>query len=177
MHDMDKINYNRRSILLTVASVFNIGLCVLLFLGAKFFVQKGNDNFISMKDLAKEKGITIAEELYNNFKKSDDVRKDSPEVLSRQSLYDVKVYDLNLWFDLSAKSIKGELIMKASSLSDSLNVLYMNLYDNMKVSNVGFMLIPESPDSVLELNQPNKWSDLTFRQENNYLIISSSNNI
>ncbi len=176
---MKKINYTKRSIILGLLSFLNIAVSVLLFLGADFLATRGTDNFISMKDLAKEKVIAVGEELYNEYSrlnKSDEVRKDSPEILAMQSLYDVTKYDLSLWFDIPAKTIKGELIMQASSLTDTLNSIYLNLYDNMKVSSVSILKNP-GIDSTTDLSKLSGWSDAGFKQENNYLIISSVGNV
>jgi aminopeptidase N len=171
---MNKINYNKRSLLFGVISILNIGLAALLFMGANFLATKGTDNFIAMKDIAKEKGISLAENLYTKFKTSDEVRKDPPEILSQQNLYDVTKYDLSLWFDIPAKTIKGEMIMEAYSLSDTLNQVYLNRYENRKVNSVSFLENPDAKDTSADLRKISGWTDASFKQDNNYLTVNPS---
>ncbi len=62
--------------------------------------------------------------------------------------------------------------MEAYSLSDTLGVVYLNLYDNMKAISVSFLENPDTKDTSGDLRKMSGWNDASFRQDNNYLVIN-----
>lgn len=93
---------------------------------------------------------------YDNFKYSDQQRKEDSSVILSQNLYDVQNCKLKLSFNIPEKYIFGNLEMTALNLSDTLNRIYVNFSDKMKVN------------SIL-LNG----TDAIYRRENDFIIINS----
>jgi aminopeptidase N len=75
-------------------------------------------------------------------------------------MYDVIHYDLELGVDIKERSLSGKLTMTANSLSNDLDIIYINLYDNMNVSKVSYSFDENTPQNV------------SFTRENNYVIIN-----
>ena len=103
------------------------------------------DKFIALLD------SKIRELSYDNT-----VRIDTPEIQAMQDLYDVKNHDLALTFDVQEKELTGIMIMDAQSLTDTLNRVYLNLYDNMHIDNVTI-----------------DGETTSFERKDNYLIVNS----
>jgi aminopeptidase N len=83
-------------------------------------------------------------------------RKDDSLIVAYQNLFDVDHYQLKLSFDIPSKMLFGNLKMRAVSQSDTLNWVYLNLYDNMEVKFV------RKDDQ-----------NLFFKRENDYVIIET----
>ena len=66
------------------------------------------------------------------------------------------------------------MIMEAYSLSDTLNLVYLNLYDNMKVNSVSLLENPDAKDTSADLRKIAGWTDASFKQDNNYLMVNPS---
>lgn len=92
---------------------------------------------------------------YNDIQRSDDSL-----VVSFQNLYDVQNYKLKLSFNIAEKYVYGNLEMNALNLSDTLNKIYINLSDDLKVSQV-------------TLNG----SNVPFDHDNDYIIINSTGSV
>lgn len=73
---------------------------------------------------------------YENYKYSDIERVNDSSIVAYQNLYDVQNYKLRLSFGIPEKYIFGNLEMNALNLSDTLNKIYMNFSDGMKVNSV-----------------------------------------
>ena len=96
--------------------------------------------FKVIKSAAGEKAIIkcarVLATRYNNYKYSHILNEVDSSVIAYQNLYDVGNYRLQLSFDIKKKYIFGNLEMNALNLSDTLNKIYMNFSDNMKVNKV-----------------------------------------
>jgi aminopeptidase N len=103
-----------------------------------------------------DKFIALLESKYRQINYSTSVRVDPPVVEAMQNLYDVKNHNLALSFDISKKELFGEMVMDGQSLTDTLNAIYLNLYDNMTID-------------AVKLNG----QSTSFERGNNYLIINS----
>lgn len=73
---------------------------------------------------------------YESVKYPHIQRQEDSLIVSYQNLYDVHNYKLRLSFDIPNKFIFGNLEMNALSLSDTLNMIYINLVSDMKVNYV-----------------------------------------
>jgi len=65
-----------------------------------------------------------------------ELREDKPIITSYQNLFDVQNCSFSVSVDISGKSIRGKSVISALSLSDTLNVVYLNFFENMKVNYV-----------------------------------------
>lgn len=150
-------------LVLLFAIIFNLVLTFSLFAGAKYFTNKLSKDKDKIVELFSEKGFYIAEKVYDIYFniKTPKMREDNTTALEYQRLIDVEAYDLNLNFDMEGKSISGTVSLSVNSLSDTLNLVYLNLFNNMKVSKVSIMKIDEK-----------NGTDASFTQENDYVIIS-----
>jgi aminopeptidase N len=159
-------------IILFLALVFNVSLAFSLFAGAKFFNNESKENGKEIVELAKEEAVFIFQKYLLPLAFRDDgekMREDNPQITAYQNLYDVDKYSLSLSFDIPDKSLNGELLITAKALSDTLNYIYINLYDNMNVSAVGL----ESNDN----SNPGGMASLQFRREKDYIIIDSKDRL
>jgi len=95
---------------------------------------------------------------YNQLYFDSSPRQDSEQVQAMQDLYDVKNHDLALSFDIPNKEISGVMVMDAQSISDTLNTIYLNLFDNMVVDKV-------------TLNG----EVVSYERDNTYLMVNSRN--
>lgn len=95
---------------------------------------------------------------YNQLYFDSSPRQDSEQVQAMQDLYDVKNHDLALSFDIPNKEISGVMVMDAQSISDTLNTIYLNLFDNMIVDKV-------------TLNG----EVVSYERDNTYLMVNSRN--
>ncbi|MBK8983832.1 MAG: M1 family metallopeptidase [Ignavibacteria bacterium] len=77
----------------------------------------------------------ISAKYYDNIE-TDKVSDTDSGILNSQSLYDVKSYKLDLSFDILQKKIIGSVNMNSESLSDTLNLIYIDLAGNMTVNSV-----------------------------------------
>src|SRR4030095_10206376 len=117
--------YKKGTLICSLGIFFNILLSVLLFAGANFVA---NDSKLKSEELikaGKKEGIYVAHRLMDKFgeylKGADDkeLREEDPSILASQYSYDVLNYDLELSFDIEAKTISGDLYMHASSVNDT----------------------------------------------------------
>jgi aminopeptidase N len=166
---MNEEQPNRTSIkaktifILLFAVIFNLLVSYSLFAGAKYFTKKLAADKEQLSGLFTEKGFYIAEKIYDIYYKTKAPmqREDDAAALEYQRLIDVQAYDLDLNFDMEGKSISGNVSMTVHSLSDTLNFVYLNLFQNMKVSKVSVMKIDEKTGT-----------EVSFIRENDYVIIS-----
>ncbi len=118
--------------------------------------------FKTVKTVLSEKALIncarVLETKYHDFKYSDIQRENDSEIVACQNLYDVQNYKLRLSFDIPQKYIFGNLEMNALNLSDTLNRIYMNFSDKMRVNRI-------------LLNGTNA----LFTRENDLIIIDSRN--
>lgn len=85
---------------------------------------------------SKEKFVESLMRKYRDITYGDIDRKDPPHIESMQNLYDVKHHDLNVSIDIPNKQITGLMEMNGQSLSDTLNYIFLNLEENMKIDYV-----------------------------------------
>ena len=83
-----------------------------------------------------DKFIALLDSKFRELSYDNSVRVDPPVVESMQNLYDVKNHDLALSFDISKKELYGVMVMDGQSMTDTLNMIYLNLYDNMVIDAV-----------------------------------------
>jgi len=155
-------------LILFLAFLLNITITYTLFAGVGFFNKKTKEN-------AKEYGKTALQEVHYIAGKylypfltghtDEKMREDDPQIVAYQNLYDVEKYDLSLSFDIPEKSITGELIMRAKALSDTLNNIYINFYDNMTVSDIEIGASDNSSTGGME--------SASYKRKNNYIIIDT----
>lgn len=95
----------------------------------------------------------LSDKFYELRYRHDVIEESSPEKLY-QNLYDVQSYSIKIKIDFTEKYISGIVKMNFINLSDTLNKVYVNLSEDMKVNYVKF-----------------KNSDINYERKNNYLII------
>lgn len=99
-------------------------------------------------------------------------RKEDPRIIAYQNLYDVNTSGIDISFNYNEKTVFGNVTISAQSLSDTLNIIYLNLYGNMKVKSV--KLNDEDISFSREVNLPKlkdiKIDDDTYK---NYIVINS----
>lgn len=115
-------------------------------------------NSLKKENLKKCTSLIVSKLLDAGYK--NDIRNEDLSITGYQNLYDVQDYNINISIDIPAKMIYGKLIMKSVNLSDTLDRVYLNLENNMKVK-------------LTSLN-----GNVTdFLHENNYLEIKTGNQI
>lgn len=108
------------------------------------------------KKVIRSRAMEIADR-YMNYKYSNlEIKRDSV-IIDYQNLYDVQNIMLELSFDIPQKYIYGNMEMKALNISDTLNRIYLNFSDEMRVNRISL-----------------NGSDAVFIRENDYLIINTS---
>ena len=158
------VNFKKSIIILSLIIIFNICFSLALFAGAKLLVNKASKRKDDIVSLSKETAFYTYQKLSGEFlnKSDDDVRKDDQSIVEKQNLFDAQNYDITLSFDIPGKSITGEVIMKASSLSDTLSRIYINLYDNMKVSSVTYS---KGSGSSYDIRKTDAMKDAEYKQD------------
>lgn len=86
-------------------------------------------------------------------------RVDDIEIINEQNKFDVLENKLKLSFDIPKKIIYGDVKTVFKVLSDSLNEVYLNFYDNMDVKFV-----------------KSEGEKLKFKRDNNYIIVDKKFN-
>ena len=107
-----------------------------------------------------DKFFALLQDKYRQLAFDTTVRTDPPLVEAMQNLYDVKNHNLALSFDIEKKEVYGVMEMDAQSLTDTLNFVYLNLYDNMTVD-------------AVKING----ETTSYDKSNNYLVVNSRNTI
>ncbi len=150
-------------LVLLFAIMFNLLLTYSLFAGARYFTKKLAHDKNQIVELFSEKGFYVAEKVFDFYYniKSPKQREDDLTALEYQRLIDVQTYDLSLSFDMEGKSLSGTMTMSVNSLSDTLKSIYLNLFQNMKVSKVLYMNTGEE-----------NGTEASFTQQNDYLIVT-----
>lgn len=87
-------------------------------------------------------------------------RVDDPRIIAEQNKFDVLENNLSLKFDIPEEVLYGNVKTVFRVLSDSLEEVYINLYDNMDVDYVRM-----------------KKTELNFNREDNYIIINPSSHL
>ncbi|HQY20157.1 MAG TPA: M1 family metallopeptidase [Ignavibacteria bacterium] len=77
----------------------------------------------------------ISAKYYENFEE-DSLNEVNSAVINYQDLYDVKAYSLKLSFDIPDKKIFGIMNMRSLCLSDTLNFIYIDLSDDLKINSI-----------------------------------------
>lgn len=165
---MTDINNKRNKIsgiillILVFIIIFNLAISYSLFAGAKYFTKSALSKKNKIVELIKEEGIYFAQRVFEKItiKTTGFQREEDSTIVQKQRLYDVLNYDLSLSFDFSEKSLSGILVMNANALTDTLTNVYINFYDNMKVSNVKYVSA-KTTDTI----------DADYIRQNNYLIV------
>lgn len=101
-----------------------------------------------------EKIVNRFSDKYHELRYGHDEISDNDPELMYQKLYDVQNYNIKIRIDFNEKYIYGNVRMNFINLSDTLNKVYVNLSDEMKVNFVR--------SSGREMN---------FSRDNNYLIV------
>ncbi|RPI14017.1 MAG: M1 family peptidase [Ignavibacteriae bacterium] len=156
-------------IILVFTIVFNLALSYSLYAGAKYFTANAVSKKESIAELINEEVNYFAQKIYSIYMENTmdgSQRVEDSTIVARQRLFDVMHYDLSLSFDLKGKSISGEMTMTANALTDTLDLVYINLYQNMKVSSVKFSSA-NNPDPV----------NPEYKQQNDYVIITVNNKL
>lgn len=167
-----KTNISLKTVLVLFLALFiNISLTYTLFAGAGFFKVKTRENAEAITELARDEAVYLLQRyLYPVFQHNEGKqREDDPRILDYQNMYDVTKYDLSLSFDISQKSLNGELVMHADALADNLDTVFINFYDNMTVSGLSFGINDDSPAGGM--------TTPVYRRENNYIIIDTKGKI
>lgn len=168
-----KKNISLKIIIVLIAAIlFNISLSISLHAGARYFKALSRNNSKEIVEMAKEEAFYIYHKylsplIYRNS--GEKMRENNPVIIAYQNSFDVLKYDLSLAFDMNNKSIDGELIMTADALSDTLNIVYINFYDNMSVSNVEI--------GVNDNSNPGGMSAVHFTRENDYIVVDTKDKL
>jgi aminopeptidase N len=174
---MENPQRNKKGTLLfTLGIMLNLFISALLFTGAYFITGEGNDNAKEIAELTKEKGMYVVEKLYDTFQgSSGDVRDEDPKILASQNLYDARNYDLSLSFDYTNKSIEGTCYMTIAAQSDTLQTVYVNMYDNLKVNSISFVNVMRLGINYRDVTQIPDYYDVPFKQTSEHIIVSLDN--
>lgn len=144
------ISFMRKSkIIFLVLSILLISFSYWTFVGFKVI-----KTVINERDFSRCANILYSK--YESLKYSDISRKEDSMIVMNQNLFDVQNYKLKLSFDIPQKFIYGNLEMTASNLTDTLNNIYMNLSNDMKVKAATLDGTPAY-----------------FKHENDYLVIKA----
>lgn len=163
--------------LFTIGIFINLFITALMFTGAYFITDKGNDNVKDIAEISKEKGMYIVEKLYDTFSRtSGDLRDDNPVIVAQQNLYDARNYDINLSFDIPNKTITGTCYMTYASLNDTLSTIYVNLYNNMSVSSVQFVNIMKLGMTYQDITKIPDYADVPYTQTKDHIVITLDKN-
>lgn len=171
--------YMRISLFLIFLIIAEVTFGYTLWAGIKFFAEKARENADIIYNESEEKVYYAVQKLLDltEGKKESDLRKDDEKILARQELFDAYHYDLSLSFDFVNKTIIGELFMTANCLSDTLNVIYLNLHQNMKVDNVSFVNKKDIKTQKSDVREYKELVDIPYKQENDYLIAEVGDNV
>jgi aminopeptidase N len=151
----------------------------LLFTGARALTSNVLSRSREISELAEQTSKQLVRKVYEYYldrTQDGNQREEDPLILARQNLFDVQTYDLSLSFDIPNKSIDGELVMTASSMSDTLNLIYLNFYQNMTVSGVQFSTSKgtEPGSSIFSFDIAEA---VSYKREGDYVIITLNRNL
>jgi aminopeptidase N len=149
------------------AAALNFIAAFFFITGAVSLKEKTQENVEEIADLSKKQFHYVIERTMTEFLSPDgeDLRKEDSTIVAYQNLFDVTYYDLSLSFDMTGKSIDGELTMTAEPLSDTLGLVYLNFYDNMKVNEVKYTR------NAVEDKTFETAVDADFKREKDYVIV------
>jgi aminopeptidase N len=169
--------YKRGFYIFTIGFILNLVFSFLLFAGARLIAGNAHEKEKDALQLAKKEGIYVGGQVLDKIKEyfskngSNDLREESPLVLASQNSYDALKYDLSLSFNIPAKTISGELFMHALSYSDTLQFIYINLYDNLKVTAVSYSIPENHLTGEDDIRFISSFSPASYSQNKDYLII------
>ncbi|MFI5144396.1 MAG: M1 family metallopeptidase [Ignavibacteria bacterium] len=145
-----------------LALIFNIAIGYGVLVSIDNLTAKAETKTADVLNLAENRAILFVQDLFNRYagNMNGKMRDDDAQILAMQNQFDVLNYDLSLSFDIPSKTLIGEMNMTANSVSDTLNTVYLNLFSNMLVDKVKFN------------DHTNILYDASFRQENDYIIIT-----
>ncbi len=109
-------------------------------------------------------------------KESKSIRKEDPKIIEQQNYFDALHYDISLSFDMTGRTLSGDVILRANILNDNLNTIYMNFYDNMTVSSVMFVKVSTGSE-ISDLRTVEGFTDASYKRENNYIVITPTEKI
>ncbi|MGH2574155.1 MAG: hypothetical protein ACRDFC_00485, partial [Ignavibacteria bacterium] len=158
-------------LILVIVLIFNLIFTISLLAGLKILTEQTKENAMEIVDLSRKQFYYFFQKFFYEYidqTNKSEQRKEDSTIVTHQNLYDANHYDLSLSFDIPNKSIEGELIMKATSLSDTLKIIYLNFYDNMNVSKIKFTNTPEQIENA---------SDVDFKRGSDYVIIDLKQNL
>jgi aminopeptidase N len=176
-------NAKKGALLFTIGIFVNLFISALLFVGANFIAQKGSEKGKEVVELAKEEGNYYARKLFSEYQDlfentgDKELREEDPVIIASQNSYDVLKYDLTLSFDITAKTINGEFYLHASSLSDTISTMYVNLYDNLKVNSVSYLITSGHLTEGEDIRFAGEFKDAPHLQNKNYVIINLAENL
>lgn len=125
-----------------------INMCLWTFLTIKSIALVDKDALHNI--------YTGLQQKYFELSYDENDRKDDPAIVNMQNQFDVLNNRIELSFDIPEKIVYGNVTMTARNDSDTLNRIYINFLDNMKVN-------------FVKLNGSNVYYD----RKNDYIIISS----
>jgi len=151
----------------SLASVLNLVAAFFFITGAVSLKEKTQENAREISDLSKKHFHYIVERTITEFlePEGEDLRAEDSTIVAYQNLFDVIHYELSLSFNMTGKSIDGELIMTAEPLTDTLSLVYLNFYENMKVSQVNYTR------NALESKAYETAVNADFKREKDYVIV------
>lgn len=175
--------YKKGTLVFSIGIFLNISLAFLMFAGARSITTNTVEKEKSVIQTAKKQGEYIGRRVFDEFTDilkgsgSKDLRKEDPVILASQNSYDALKYDLSLSFNIPAKTIAGQLYMHAASSSDTLSFIYINLYDNLKVSSVTYSVLNEHVTTDEDIRYAGSFADASFSQNKDYVIIELGESI
>jgi aminopeptidase N len=164
--------YLKKSFILILAILFSLLYSLTLLLGVKVLWSGTINNIEEYPALIKINAIQLAEKLTKGeYTDNKELREEDPAIIACQNCFDVYHYDLSLSFDFTKKSLNGKLVLLANSLSDTMNYIFLNFYDNMNISQVSIK--KRTNEKISSLNEISEMDDVSFERNNNYIIIKS----
>lgn len=168
--------FKKGTLIYSLGFLINLILSLFLFSGAVFLSSETYKNLNDLKEDSKGKGFYLIEKISDLIldDASDGLRTDTPEALAHFSLYDALNYDLELSFDISERVLNGIVYVRLQPETDTLRTIYLNFYDNMKVTELKMGNIMRTGiDYTSELKRM-PMEDVSFSQMNNYLTVKLS---
>ncbi|MCX7878315.1 MAG: M1 family metallopeptidase [Ignavibacteria bacterium] len=168
--------YKKGTLIYFSAFFINIVLSVFFIMASGFVSKEALRNFEEVSEESKGKGFYLIEKLSGLFgdDAAGDVRVDTPEALAHFELYDALNYDIELSFDLNQRLLNGVVYARLQPNTDTLRTIYLNLYDNMKVSELKMGNLIRTGIDYTRNFRSMPMEDVTYSQANNYLTVRLS---
>lgn len=146
-------NKNSISLMKKISISFFIMVVVTIQLAMVTFYSSTIFSFVKSDELQKF-GMKVVNKYFESFY-SDDLRIDDDYTIAMQNQFDVLHNKILINVDTENKKIYGKVNSRSRNESDTLNSIWINLYDNMKVNSItidGQRVLFDRDDNMLRIN-------------------------